>query len=1671
MTPYLFPKNQPTSEKKISEKNTCAPKKSWQVKVQKHVCSAPSHVSWLVFLLILKISSPVSAQDKVQQATQVKTLQELSQAYQIESQIQKQQAYQLAQKNGWMIREEFPDGTILELQGVDQNGHPIYYITDNIEAAQTTSTHQLWQGGSLGLNLSGLGMYSQVGGESYARLGEWDGGAVRVSHNEFTGGDNRVIQRDNSSIVINHATHVAGTLVGRGANPTAKGMAWQAPLDAHDWTQDEAEMALAASRGMLISNHSYGQIGGWLWDSYSSSWVWFGSANISEEEDYTFGFYDEKAANWDAIAYDAPYYLIVKSAGNDRGDGPGAFPQTAEKDGGEDGYDCITSSGNAKNVLTVGAVRSIPDSYEKADDVVMSTFSSWGPTDDGRIKPDICGNGVSVFSSLASSNSAYGNASGTSMSAPNVAGSLLLLQEHYENLNGKGNFMRAATLKALAIHTADEAGVSEGPDYQFGWGLMNSTKAAQLISQDFLENNALIREEKLNNQETFQISYKPDGSEPLVITLAWTDLAGTPTPISLNPTTLMLVNDLDIRISDGSQEYLPYILDPAQPNQPATRGDNFRDNVEKIFIPNPDPNKTYTITISHKGQLQSGAQDFSFIISGVNVPPRFAYDVGIIEIDGFNEQGCNNLINPQIKLVNFGKETLTAINIEYQLNDQNPQAIQWQGSLASKEELAITLPPLRAGDGFGQQFQVKVSLPEGLADEYESNNQLTEEFDGQIVVSKFPYLESFETGTGGWEVGGNTLQWEWGQPAGDIIKQASDGQRAWVTNLSGDYSGNQDSWLQSPQLDFSNVTSILLKVDIFNMTEADWDGVQLQVSKDCGQTWEKLGKRGLGINWYDNNSNTLSFLEFGNEAWSNQSRRNWVTAEYSIGELAGLSNVRLRFLFRSDGSIQSEGFAVDNFRLFGVGKTLQKITFEPIPEKTYGDDSFTLQAQSDAGLPLVFTSSDASVATITNNQVSIVGAGEVIISAFQEGNDTYAAAGPSTQTLQVNKAPLIAKADDKSRLMGDPHPSFTISYEGFVVGEDASFLDQLPKATSNSNLQSPAGAYEIQPAGGQDDNYTFQYQTGTLTVNPLRMADILLVDAETDQVITTLENGANISLAQLSSRSLSIVAEEGTANIGSVRMILQDPLNIDKVENNAPYALFGDNGPSDFFGENFPAGNYTVEITPYLGYAATLASGATTTINFTISDETAPVKIDQILLVDAENDQVIATLTEGMQIDFQQLASNNLTFVAEASSANVKSVIMNLRGDKDLTGAENTRPFSFFGDDGQGDFQGENFEPGQYTISALPFPERNLSGQSGTGLKINFSLVAGSAPAPDISLIEQVLLYNADTDQFITTIKNDANITLGSLNSSQFTINVLTDTELVKSVRLQLMGPTNHEQVESYRPFTLFGESSPEDFNGGTFEAGAYTLVITPYPERGAGGEAGPQETITFRIQTEPSIENILLIDAEKDQQLDSLAKEELIDLAAREIRELNFQAEVAHAESVRFLLRDASGAVVHLNTESVAPYTLFGDNMKGDYHSWQASDGNYTLEVTPYEMKHAKGAMGETRIHYFTVKQGSVQARARLDEGQEAIILNIYPNPSDQGYYKLRLSSGWQGEVQLEVSNTQGEIINRKVVSLEANQEVIDLNLEALGLKPGTYYLKISGNHIQETIKKIIKR
>jgi len=578
------------------------------------------HFLLLSFLFLISLA--IQAQNEKQKIALLNS----AKYFEINSRANYTKAILKAKENGWPIRYKSRNNASVNLVGVDAFGQPKYLTTfaDPIQAI-TINTNKVWPGGGLGFNLTGA---SDI---MTNKLSIWDEGVPRPTHVEFGG---KLVEKDNATKTVDHSTHVAGIMLSKGSNPLAKGMAYGIKgASSYDWFDDESEMAAAAAGGLLVSNHSYGNIAGWDYNDDSTRWEFHGKWN--EKEDYKFGYYDDGAQAMDSIAYNAPNYLIVKSAGNSHGStGPkvgDTYWRRDEKgkwyDAGKrpdslssnNAYQTLPMDANAKNILSVGAVQGIAAGYSKKEDAIMTSFSSWGPTDDGRIKPDIVTDGYSVYSTTNSNDSSYGYASGTSMASPGAAASLFLLQELSQQIV-PNKFMRSATIKGLAIHSANEAGLFPGPDYKFGWGLLNIGEAATVLSNALTNKNSsssvdLVYENILEDKATYSVSVIASGNKPLKATLSWTDIKGT-VESSLNDTTRRLVNDLDLKITKDTVTYFPWKLNPNAPEDPATRAINWVDNVEKVEIDSTLVGTSYTVTVNHKNNLVRGQQAYSLIISG-----------------------------------------------------------------------------------------------------------------------------------------------------------------------------------------------------------------------------------------------------------------------------------------------------------------------------------------------------------------------------------------------------------------------------------------------------------------------------------------------------------------------------------------------------------------------------------------------------------------------------------------------------------------------------------------------------------------------------------------------------------------------------------------------------------------------------------------------------------------------------------------------------------------------------------------------------------------------------------------------------------------------------------------------------------------------------------------------
>ncbi|MBJ7259259.1 MAG: S8 family serine peptidase, partial [Chthoniobacterales bacterium] len=498
-----------------------------------------------------------------------------------------------AEQMGIPVRLEGPSHNVSILYDIRAEG-PLYRKTLNTNAAISTGANLL---NKTPYGLNGEGM----------TVGVWDAARARTNHVELIG---KVTVGDSTTANDDHSTHVAGTIAAKGVDPKAKGMGINTLIRTYDWNNDYAEMIAAGaaiagdSTKIPISNHSYG---------YNAT-----AADM--------GRYETECNTVDALALGLAHYLVFWAAGNEQ--------DTLTSLGG---YQSITFNGLAKNIMTVGAADdAVTAGVRDVSKGTLAYFSSMGPCDDGRIKPDIVANGVNVYSCVATSTNSYdGTYSGTSMASPNAAGTAALLVQLYKT-NFAGQLMRASMLKALMIHTADDMG-RPGPDYQYGWGYMNGKAAADVIlaHKASLSAPKMIDDSITTANKTRTTSFVWDGSSPIRATLVWTDVEGV-AQTATNSRTRNLINDLDLKITapNGTTTHLPYVMPfvgtwtTASMTSNAVTGTNKVDNVERVDIAAPTQTGTYTVTVGMYGtnSLTGSNQTYSLIVTGgqnieANPPP------------------------------------------------------------------------------------------------------------------------------------------------------------------------------------------------------------------------------------------------------------------------------------------------------------------------------------------------------------------------------------------------------------------------------------------------------------------------------------------------------------------------------------------------------------------------------------------------------------------------------------------------------------------------------------------------------------------------------------------------------------------------------------------------------------------------------------------------------------------------------------------------------------------------------------------------------------------------------------------------------------------------------------------------------------------------------------------
>lgn len=518
-------------------------------------------------------------------------------------------------------------------------------------------------------------------------VAEWDGGWVDNTHIDLTG---RVTLADNGTCdnsssggscdIIQHATHVAGTVLGTGANSSLnsgtanqwRGMAPNSTLISYLWWDSANKLISEYNASIFTYNATISQ----------NSWGLGPSPVTNATCTAILGIYDSDTALIDNITRGnlGRKITTVWAAGNDRA--------TTAPYCGSLGftYWTVTPYATAKNTITVGAV-------DKTE--AMSTYSSWGPTDDGRIKPDVVAVGTNVKSTKAGSSclvgcscsGTYMTCSGTSMATPAVSGTVALMHQDYKNYYNATPM--PSTVKAVLIHTAKDLNET-GPDFTTGWGLVNATQAINKLRED--NTSEVIVESNITNGVSVTYKIFVSNQSSLKITLVWDDYAGTENAAT------ELVNNLDLVVynSTGGRIF-PWTLNANAPHLAAVQNaSDSINNAEQVYVSSP-ANGTWTIIVNGTSVPQA-PQSFSLVSShSLNTAPNVTQPA-IAPIPAYKHNNLNgsslvsDLNNDNMSVyfrwyknsVNVFNHTFTAIT-----NGTNVTALLTNGNFSKYDNITL----------------------------------------------------------------------------------------------------------------------------------------------------------------------------------------------------------------------------------------------------------------------------------------------------------------------------------------------------------------------------------------------------------------------------------------------------------------------------------------------------------------------------------------------------------------------------------------------------------------------------------------------------------------------------------------------------------------------------------------------------------------------------------------------------------------------------------------------------------------------------------------------------------------------------------------------------------------------------------------------------------------------
>ncbi len=358
---------------------------------------------------------------------------------------------------------------------------------------------------------------------------------------------------------------------------------------------------------------------------HSGSWGWGNSS----------GTYLIQDASTDAFAWAYKDFLNIMAAGN------------------ESSTRRIRNPGIAKNVLTVGATRNGTSSN------AIASFSSRGPTQDGRLKPTVMAPGESLYSATRTGTNSFSSMSGTSMATPAVSGAVGLMRCYLQMgyyptgepvEENRLDYISAALVRSMVIASADpNIGSYTPPDNNIGWGRIDVDSVLYFAG----DTRRLLLKDDTSGLATgeYKMEYfQVNSAIPLRVALVWTDTAAAP---NANPT---LVNNLDLElVSPTGVSYHGNKYLSGQSIENPTGWDSI--NVEECCRVNAPDSGLWAIKVWARNVATGSRQPFAWTITGDVSSSSFLQDVGVSAILApTGEIDSGTIVTPQVLIQNFGTE-------------------------------------------------------------------------------------------------------------------------------------------------------------------------------------------------------------------------------------------------------------------------------------------------------------------------------------------------------------------------------------------------------------------------------------------------------------------------------------------------------------------------------------------------------------------------------------------------------------------------------------------------------------------------------------------------------------------------------------------------------------------------------------------------------------------------------------------------------------------------------------------------------------------------------------------------------------------------------------------------------------------------------------------------------